>query len=246
MEDVSEQQDLPRTTGRVWPWVKRALFLIVILFIGRRAWSVWQESPHVDLQLDKRWLIPASLFYLVGWLPSVWYWRWTMSRMGANTGWFEAIRAYYVGSMGKYVPGKALVLILRGTLLKEAGVTPLVAGVTALYETLIYMAAGAAIALALVPLNVPRSLIERLPAFIQNAGQHPWLFAVIVIVGTLATTPLSARLFTIVARAALPRDWKSSSSSKTGSGVVVRSNQPAVPATTLDPVLNHANSSLVP
>lgn len=172
-------------------------------FIGRRAVQLWRDSPQTELHVSILWLIPAAVMYLIGWLPSVWFWQAMLRRMHQHVGWFAAIRAYYVGQVGKYLPGKALVLVLRGSLLKEAGAKPLFAGVTAAYETLIFMWTGTALALALA---LPESYWNDLPQLVQRLRHPAWLLPLIVLVGTLSLTPFSAWLFTIVGRKALPSD----------------------------------------
>ncbi|MEK6256978.1 MAG: lysylphosphatidylglycerol synthase domain-containing protein [Planctomycetota bacterium] len=206
MDETPENTAPPTLRRRVWPFLKWGLFAIVMVFIGRRALQLWRDSPQTELHVDVRWLIPAAVMYLIGWLPSVWFWRALLTRMHQRVGWYEAIRAHYVGQVGKYMPGKALVLILRGSLLKEAGANPVFAGVTAAYETLVFMWAGAALALALAPLTMPETFWQQMPAAVQSLRQPVWLLPLVVLVGTITTTPFSAWLFTLVGRKALPRD----------------------------------------
>lgn len=206
MEETPENIAPPTKQLRVWPFLKWGLFVVVIVFVGRRAIQLWRDSPQTELHVDVRWLIPAAVMYLVGWLPSVWFWRALLARMHQRVGRYAAIRAHYVGQVGKYLPGKALVLVLRGSLLEEAGANPIFAGVTAAYETLVFMWAGTALALALAPLTMPEPYWQQLPVAVQSLRHPVWLLPLIVLVGTVATTPFSAWLFTLVGRKALPRD----------------------------------------
>lgn len=188
-----------------WPVAKWSLFLILLYFVGRRAISLWNSSPPAELRMDPRWLVPAAVAYLVGWLPSVWFWRSLLRRMGQQPDWYVALRAYFVGHLGKYVPGKALVLVIRGALIQQSGGNPVLAGLTAAYETLVSMAGGAAIALALAPLVIPDSLWGRMPVSIQWLRQQTLLVPLIVAVATVASTPISAWLFSRLGRKALPQ-----------------------------------------
>jgi uncharacterized membrane protein YbhN (UPF0104 family) len=205
MDETPPNTAPPARRLRLWPFLKWGLFAVVIVFVGRRAIQLWQDSPQTELHVDVRWLIPAAVMYLIGWLPSVWFWRAMLQRMCQRVGWYAAIRAHYVGQVGKYLPGKALVLVLRGSMLGEAGANPVFAGVTAAYETLIFMWAGTALALALAPLTMPETFWHQMPAIVQGLRQPVWLLPLIVLSGTAATTPFSARLFTLLGRKALPR-----------------------------------------
>ncbi len=211
MDELSANTALTNTATaprrvRVWPFLKWVLFIVVMSFVGKRAVDLWRNSPQTELHVDVRWLVPAAALYLVGWMPSVWFWRAMLKRMQQKVGWFEATRAYYVGHVGKYLPGKALVLVMRGTMLKEAGANPVFAGVTAAYETLMFMWSGAALAVALAPVAMPVAYWQQLPLVVQGLRQQVWLLPVTVLVATVGVTPFSAWLFTFVGRKALPRD----------------------------------------
>jgi uncharacterized membrane protein YbhN (UPF0104 family) len=60
------------------------------------------------------------------------------------------LRCYFVSQFGKYIPGKAWVIVLRVGMLGSPG-TKLAVGLTATYETLTSMAAGTLLAIALLP-----------------------------------------------------------------------------------------------
>lgn len=206
MEEMPVSPAPPTKRLFIWPFLKWGLFAVIIVCAGERAVQLWRNSPRTELHIDVRWLIPAAVLYLFGSLPSVWFWRAMLQRMHQRVGWYEAIRAYYVGQVGKYVPGKALVLVLRGSLLKEAGANPVLAGMTAAYEALVFMWCGTALALALAPLTLPETFWQQMPAVVKSLRQPAWLLPLAVLIGTLASTPFSAWLFTLVGRKTLPRD----------------------------------------
>src|SRR3954452_1094040 len=57
-----------------------------------------------------------------------------------------ALRAYLISHLGKYVPGKAMVVVMRVALVVPYGARPATAAFATLYETLVMMAAGGLIA----------------------------------------------------------------------------------------------------
>ena len=141
----------------------------MIVFVGRRAMQIWESAPPDTIHIKWKWLFAASGFYFVGWLPSVWLWRALLIRMQQPLDWWNALRAYYVGHLGKYIPGKALVLVIRGSMVKQAGTDPVLAGVAAAYETLVFMATGTALCLAIFPFALRHSEWTWLPT------QFRWL-----------------------------------------------------------------------
>lgn len=70
---------------------------------------------------------------------------------GADPTWLAATRAYFVSQAGKYAPGKAWVILIRMILLRPLGLRPALVGVSGTFETLVSMAAGAALGVALLP-----------------------------------------------------------------------------------------------
>ena len=94
-----------------------------------------------------RWplLLLGCGFYSMGMLPSWLFFHQTLKRLGQTPTARCTFRAFFIGHLGKYVPGKALVVVLRSTLVAGPHVT-LGAGVVAVFvETLTLLAVGAAL-----------------------------------------------------------------------------------------------------
>jgi hypothetical protein len=135
---------------RWWPWLKALLGVAIVLAIGRQFWRDLSEHPEVlRRRLHAGWLVLSGVLYLLGMGFSAVYWRRLMAHLGYCPPWWPALRAYYVSHMGKYLPGKAMALVLRATLLRRVGVPGGLAAVTALYEVLTTMSAGALLAAVL-------------------------------------------------------------------------------------------------
>jgi uncharacterized membrane protein YbhN (UPF0104 family) len=134
-------------------WLRAAKWLIAALvawFIGRTIYDAWDGLAGYAWQIRPLWLLLAGVLYLVGLLPSAAFWYGTLRRLGQTPGWWRALRAYYVGHLGKYVPGKAMVIVLRAGLVRGPGVDMAVATVSVFCETLTSMAVGAFLAAALL------------------------------------------------------------------------------------------------
>ncbi|MGH7139423.1 MAG: lysylphosphatidylglycerol synthase domain-containing protein, partial [Pirellulales bacterium] len=88
----------------------------------------------------------AAAFYLLGQLGPGWFWYRTLRWLGQPARPLETLRAYYIGHIGKYAPGKAMVIVLRAGLLRSGGTTATAATVAVFFETLTTMGIGAAMA----------------------------------------------------------------------------------------------------
>lgn len=153
-----------RRRGRLL--LKWGLCALVLLFVGWRAWGLWTRDELQRFEWNVGWLVLAGLVYLIGWAPSVWFWKQLLRRFGGEVGLPDLLRSYYCGHLGKYVPGKASVLVIRSALLKSSGIGPAASAVTAALETLLMMAAGAAVAAALSPVLLGGTAL--------STGDHWW------------------------------------------------------------------------
>jgi len=126
------------------------LAALVAWFIGQTIVHAWDGLRHHDWTVSPLWLLASGALYLIGLLPSALFWHATMRAIGQTPGLFASLRAYYIGHLGKYVPGKALVVILRAGLVRSPGVGATAAAVAVFCETLTTMAVGAFLAAMLL------------------------------------------------------------------------------------------------
>jgi uncharacterized membrane protein YbhN (UPF0104 family) len=137
--------------------------VVVLVMVGREVLRTLQRiSLHGDLpHLEPGWLIASVGFYVAGLSAfGMWFWRILDSSPSPVRAW-AAVRAYLISHLGKYVPGKALVVVMRVGLVTGYGARPATAAFSTLYETLVMMASGglvAAVGFAMGPtrtLSVP-------------------------------------------------------------------------------------------
>jgi uncharacterized membrane protein YbhN (UPF0104 family) len=77
-----------------------------------------------------------------------WFWQRALAALGSPTPLAPALRAYFLGHLGKYVPGKAMSVILRVAGVRKWVPSMRVAIISTLLETLTMMSAGALLAAA--------------------------------------------------------------------------------------------------
>jgi hypothetical protein len=187
--------------------LKWTLFIIVAAFVCRQAVLVWNQNAAHHPTLTRRsagWLLVSALLYVVSWFPSVFFWRALMSAIGGRISVFDACRAFYCAQLGKYVPGKAMVLVLRAALVKDRGCSPASAALTATYETLAMMGTGIALGAALAPWLFRTWIETNAPHWARPIALEPlWAFAGTLAVCVLAL-PFLSKLLTFVASKAVP------------------------------------------
>ena len=125
----------------------------------------------------------AGLLYLVGLLPEGLFWHRSLGALGQNVPLGRTLRAYYIGHLGKYVPGKAMVVVLRTGMICGPGIDTGIAAASVFLETLTMMAVGAMLAAAILAFGY--------------AGHGPWLWvslAMMVAAGIPTLPPVFSRL----------------------------------------------------
>jgi uncharacterized membrane protein YbhN (UPF0104 family) len=78
-----------------------------------------------------------------------WFWHRALTALGQPAPWPQTLRAYFMGHVGKYVPGKAMAVVLRVAGVRKWVTSIRIALVTSLLETLTMMAVGAFLAAVL-------------------------------------------------------------------------------------------------
>ncbi|MCA9151743.1 MAG: UPF0104 family protein, partial [Planctomycetales bacterium] len=101
-------------------------------------------------EIQLRWLAFSGVCYFSGMLPMGSYWHYVLGALGQRTPWPRTMVAYYTGHLGKYVPGKAMVVVIRTALLKTETTRTTLIAVSVFIETFMMMAVGAGLATALI------------------------------------------------------------------------------------------------
>jgi hypothetical protein len=133
-------------------WTRWLLAALKLLLFGVLCFFVYWTfvngndtlSAH-DWHAKPQWLVLSGVLYLAGLFPAAAFWHRVLLRAGQEVGFGEAIRAYYISQLGKYVPGKWMVILLRRTMLRTHSVETTVVAASVFFETLTMLTVGGAI-----------------------------------------------------------------------------------------------------
>lgn len=128
------------------PAVKLVAAVAVLFFVGRRFYADLENLDLDQVELHPGWLIASAALYLLGMFPSAWFWRHVHDHFGYPMSLYVGVRAHYIGQLGKYVPGKALAILIRSHLVHAFGIPYGVSVITSFYEVFTGMTAGAIVA----------------------------------------------------------------------------------------------------
>ena len=115
----------------------------------KRRESLRQAAPEWH-NLDHTYLFAAALFYGMGLLPSGFILHFAVQGFGFRPNLGLSIAAQTLGHVGKYVPGKALVVVLRAAMLGRGGIPVREASLSVFVETFLMMAVGGGISFAIL------------------------------------------------------------------------------------------------
>jgi len=142
-----------------WRRLSRIIFRIVlpaaiIIAVGWQFARILQrpELRDVSYRCRVEWLIPAAILYLMA--HTIWasFWVTLLHHQGVPASYGTGIRAYFISQYGKYIPGKVWVIVIRIVMLGGTRKDKTIVGVTATYEALTSMAAGAILGAILLPM----------------------------------------------------------------------------------------------
>ncbi|MEZ5947815.1 MAG: lysylphosphatidylglycerol synthase domain-containing protein [Planctomycetaceae bacterium] len=204
---MSESLPAQRAAVSWKPLLKWLLFTIVLIFVAKYGYRQWQQMDFSAVRWEPQWLFVAIVLYFIGWIPSAWAWWWLLHAAGQRIPFYPALRAHYCGHLGKYAPGKALALIIRAAMVREHGVSAAFAALLGTVETLVTMATGLLVLIALLPLVLAlgdaSALVRLFPVlkmFLALSFVEQTLVSLGVLLLAILAAPLSARVLTRLVR----------------------------------------------
>jgi uncharacterized membrane protein YbhN (UPF0104 family) len=132
-------------------WLERATALLVIGFLVAYVARHWSDVSGHPWRIDGTRLALASGCVLVAYSGFVLVWRRILGTLGGRLGALDAHRVWYIGNLGRYVPGKVLQLAGTAYLARAKGVSPVLSVSASLIAQAFLLAAGLIVAVATLP-----------------------------------------------------------------------------------------------
>ena len=162
--------DRPQWKRRLIVLVKAAVALLVLWGVGRHVLRTWHDLQHHEMAIEPQpiYIVLSGLVYLAGLSCCAFFYEDILKASPTPIPALSAYRAYLVSHLGKYVPGKAMVVVMRAGMSAAHGARAATAAIATFYETLVMMAAGGLIAALGFALGGPSpSMTVTLPALAQ-------------------------------------------------------------------------------
>lgn len=146
-------------TSKVMPVLSVLFTGLALTFVGRKVWVQRSalQSALADIDVLPSVLALVLAVGAMSWIALIW--PRIITQLGGSFSTSPAIRAYYLGEIGKYIPGGLWPILGRGELARRAGVPASVAYPSVLLSLLLVYLSAALMVVGLVP---PLGLVEEL------------------------------------------------------------------------------------
>jgi uncharacterized membrane protein YbhN (UPF0104 family) len=159
-----------------------ALVVVCIGVSGTVRHALAQLAQH-EWELRPGWLVVSGAVFVLGLFPMAWFWYRVLAALRYPAPLSVAMRAYFLSQLGKYVPGKAMVIILRVAAVRRWAPSMRMGIISVFVETLTMMAVGGFLAFLL-------------SAFVLKSDAYIWLIALgMALASGVPTLPLVVRWF---------------------------------------------------
>jgi len=167
---------------------------LVLWYVGRALARAWQDYQANALDLHVAWgpVLASGLVFLGTYAVLIETWRAVVRQWGERLSFLDAARIWTVSSLTRYLPGKLWQIPLMGRMAQQRGVSPIAAAGAAVIGTVVNIAAGFVVALALAP-----SLLE---AARPGAARAGLALAIVGVLGLVALPWVLPHLLRLAAR----------------------------------------------
>jgi glycosyltransferase 2 family protein len=164
---------------------KLAILALLVWFIHGTVDKAIRDLREHTWHVDWPWLVLSGALYLLAILPAGEYWYQILRAADQPVQRYSGLRSFYVSQIGKYVPGKAMVLVLRAAMVRAQRVPTTIVTLAVVLETLTNMADGALVALIIL---------------LPQLSEHPDLLAAAVAMLLVTGLPILPPLFKFALR----------------------------------------------
>ena len=139
-------------SNRKIPFVKCFRILVALFVVAAIAYTVWkaasqlQESEFDFRSVSWSWWLCSLACYVGTMVFSCLFWHRVLLAFGQRPHMMDSFLAFFASQLGKYIPGKAMVVVIRTDLIRGDEVKTGPAAASVFVETLTWIFVGSAIA----------------------------------------------------------------------------------------------------
>ena len=133
-------------------WVKIFRVLVALMVVAAivytiaKSWGQLRESNFDFRSVRWLWWLTAVLAYIATLTFSSIFWHKVLLALGQKPSFAKSMLAFFASQLGKYIPGKAMVVVIRTDMIRGDEVKTAPAAASVFVETLTWIFVGSAIA----------------------------------------------------------------------------------------------------
>jgi uncharacterized membrane protein YbhN (UPF0104 family) len=133
--------------------VMAASVVVAITYTAFKLGGQLREREFDFSQVNYFWWLASPFSYVASMLLSCLFWHRVLYAMGQKPTLSQSLLAFFASQLGKYIPGKAMVVVIRTDLIRGDDVRTAPAAASVFVETLTWIFVGSAIASLLLVLQ---------------------------------------------------------------------------------------------
>jgi glycosyltransferase 2 family protein len=118
--------------GLVKSGVKAGLIILLLFYLVRSVAANWDTVSAYDWSFDPVLMSLAAALFTAGYVFLPWIWRRVLESTGHTMSFGDAWDIYYIGNLGRYIPGKVWMLLGVSYLAAKRGIPKDAAAATAI------------------------------------------------------------------------------------------------------------------
>lgn len=133
-------------------WAKTFRVLVALMVVAAigytiaKAWGQLRESEFDFRAVEWFWWVAAVATYILTMILSCVFWHRVLLALGQRPKFRKSMLAFFASQLGKYIPGKAMVVVIRTDMIRGDEVRTAPAAASVFVETLTWIFVGSAIA----------------------------------------------------------------------------------------------------
>jgi len=171
--------------------LRLAVLALFLVFIGVLFAQQWRQVRPLLGRLSVPLLVAATVAVCAGHLATLLSWRALLTDLGARLPFTGGLRVFFLGQLGKYVPGSIWPAVAHMELGRDYRVPQRVSGAAVAATLLLSVGSGLLAAVVLVPLAGGGAL-----------GRYWWIVVALPLVALVAAPPVLNRLLGLALRLA--------------------------------------------
>jgi glycosyltransferase 2 family protein len=171
--------------------LRLAVLALFLVFIGVLLAQQWHQVGPLLGRLSLPLLLAATVAVCAGHLATFLSWRALLTDLGARLPFAGGLRVFFLGQLGKYVPGSIWPAVAQMELGRDYRVPQRVSGAAVAATLLLSVGTGLLAAVVLVPLAGGGAL-----------GRYWWIVVALPLVALVAAPPVLNRLLALALRLA--------------------------------------------